>query len=304
MRNLLPIIIPVMLLGACDRQEPARRGSSSPAADAQPSGSSTPDTAKRTDAHWVLQPSAESTVLVLQTQTGSPILSLTCSSGKNRLQVNVPGFTPIGSEDRLSFGSGGEVEALVAEFHGDRRLGGVSAAGAVPANLAALMGGPVSASYGSQTSGPTLPHPRRLSRRSSPPVAARHLQLRRTRDCQTVRSAPASFRTAGNFRVSPCAQSEPNRSGPRGSKGAASLIPNRRTRKARASGPGSRPHCRVACGGARLTGGRSNYRPVPRPAVPTACRTRATLWRSSFWSKASAGKVALNRCKAGRCQIG
>ena len=154
MRNLLPIIIPVMLLGACDRQESARRGSSSPAADAQPSGSSTPDTSKRTDAHWVLQPGAGFTVLVLQTQTGSPILSLTCSSGKNRLEVNVPGFTPIGSEERMSFGSGGEVEALVADFLGDRRLGGVSAAGAVPANLAALMGGPVSASFGSQTSGP------------------------------------------------------------------------------------------------------------------------------------------------------
>ena len=154
MRNLLPIIIPVMLLGACDRQESARRGSSSPAADAQPSGSSTPDTSKRTDAHWVLQPGAGFTVLVLQTQTGSPILSLTCSSGKNRLEVNVPGFTPIGSEERMSFGSGGEVEALVADFLGDRRLGGVSAAGAVPANLAALMGGPVSASFGFQTSGP------------------------------------------------------------------------------------------------------------------------------------------------------
>jgi hypothetical protein len=61
MRNLLPIIIPVMLLGACDSQEPARRGSSSPAADAQPSGSSTPDTGKGTDAHWLLQPGAGST---------------------------------------------------------------------------------------------------------------------------------------------------------------------------------------------------------------------------------------------------
>ena len=154
MRNLLPIIIAVMLLGACDRQEPTRRGSSAPAADAQPSDSPTADAAKRTEAYWVLQPGAEASVLVLQAQTGSPILSLTCPSGGNRLQVIVPGFTPIGSEERLSFGSGGEVEALVADFRGDRRLGGVSAAGAVPANLAALMGGPVSASYGSQTSGP------------------------------------------------------------------------------------------------------------------------------------------------------
>ncbi len=64
-------------------------------------------------------------MLVLQTQGGRPILSLTCLSEENGLQVNVPGFTPIGSEDRLSFGSGGEVEALVADFRGDRQLGGV-----------------------------------------------------------------------------------------------------------------------------------------------------------------------------------
>lgn len=153
-RNLLPIIIPAMLLGACDRQEDTRNGSSASAVDDRPADSPTAQTAKRPDALWVLQPSAEASVLVLQTQAGNPILSLTCPSGGNRLQVNVPGFTPTGSEERLSFGSGGEVEALVADFRGDRRLGGVSAAGAVPANLAALVGGPVSASYGSQTSGP------------------------------------------------------------------------------------------------------------------------------------------------------
>ena len=191
MRNLLPIIIPVMLLSACDRQEPARRGSSSPAADAQPSGSSTPDTAKRTDAHWVLQPGAGSTVLVLQTQTGSPILSLTCSSGKNRLQINVPGFTPIGSEERMSFGSGDEVEALVADFRGDRRLGGVSAAGAVPANLAALMGGPVSASYGSQTSGP---HP------AAPPAIVTAFVAA----CRSQASAAAPHAGLPDRPVSPC----------------------------------------------------------------------------------------------------
>lgn len=87
-------------------------------------------------------------------------MSLTCASGEGRLQINVPGFTPIGSEDRLSFGSGGEVEALVADFRGDQQLGGVSAEGSVPANLAALIGGSISASYGAQTSGPhpAVPH--------------------------------------------------------------------------------------------------------------------------------------------------
>lgn len=90
-------------------------------------------------------------------------MSLTCASGENRLQINVSAFMPIGSEDRLSFGSGGEVEALVADFRGDRLLGGVSAEGMVPANLEALTGGSIFASYGAQTSGPHPSVPREIA---------------------------------------------------------------------------------------------------------------------------------------------
>lgn len=160
MRSLFPIIIPAMLLGACDRQEDARDDSSSPSVEARPLGAQTTDGAEQAEARWVLQPSDKDTTLVLHSQTGDRAMSLTCASGEGRLQINVPGFTPIGSEDRLSFGSGGEVEALVADFRGDQQLGGVSAEGSVPANLAALIGGSISASYGAQTSGPhpAVPH--------------------------------------------------------------------------------------------------------------------------------------------------
>lgn len=163
LRSLFPIIIPAMLLGACDRQKDARDDSSSPSVEAGPSGPQTIDGAEQAEAHWVLQPDAKETTLVLQTRTGGRTMSLTCASGENRLQINVPAFTPIGSEDRLSFGSGGEVEALVADFRGDRQLGGVSAEGAVPANLAALVGGPISASYGAETSGPHPAVPREIA---------------------------------------------------------------------------------------------------------------------------------------------
>jgi uncharacterized membrane protein len=163
MRNFLPIIIPALFLGACDRHEDDRDGSSSPVVEAWRPDSPTADAAKRMDAHWTLPPSAEGAVLVLQTQTGGTILSLSCPSAENLLRINVPGFTPIGSEERLSFGSGGEVEALVANVRGDRQFGGVSAAGAVPTNLAALLGGLISASYGSQTSGPHPAVPRNLA---------------------------------------------------------------------------------------------------------------------------------------------
>ena len=143
-----------MLLGACDRQEGARDDSSSPSVETRPPGEQVTDGAEQAEASWALQRNAKDTTLVLQTQTSGRTMSLTCASGGNRLQINVPAFTPIGSEDRLSFGSDGEVEALVADFRGDKQLGGVSAEGLVPANLATLVGDPISASYGAQTSGP------------------------------------------------------------------------------------------------------------------------------------------------------
>ena len=163
LRILLPIVIPATLLGACDQQEGARDDSTSSSVDAGSSGAQTTDGAEQAAAHWVLQRSAKDTTLTLTMQAGDRILSLTCASGENRLQINVSSFTPIGSEDRLSFGSDGEVEALVADFRGDQQLGGVGADGIVPANLAALLGGPISASYGAQTSGPHPSVPRDIA---------------------------------------------------------------------------------------------------------------------------------------------
>lgn len=154
MRNLRPIIIAAMLLGACDRPGDTGDGSSSPTVEARPSSLPATDGAKQTEARWVLLPDAKGTALLLQTQTGARIVSLTCASGGNRLQINVPGFTPIDSEDRLSFGSNGEAGVLIADFRGDKQLGGVSAESAVPSNLAASVRGPISISYGAQTSGP------------------------------------------------------------------------------------------------------------------------------------------------------
>lgn len=70
--------------------------------------------------------------------------------------VNVNAFKPVGSEERLSIGSGETVVALVADPAGDMLRGGVSGAGPVPGELLALLSGRegVGASYGSQTVGP------------------------------------------------------------------------------------------------------------------------------------------------------
>ncbi|HEX8124918.1 MAG TPA: hypothetical protein VF548_04985 [Allosphingosinicella sp.] len=111
---------------------------------------------------WDLQSSGEGVALVLAS-AGRPAIRLFCPSGGKKLVVNVPGFRPVGSEDRLSFGSGGEAAALVAGSGGDAQRGGVTGTGAVPEALAAMVGGPVSASYGAQRSGPHPAPPRALS---------------------------------------------------------------------------------------------------------------------------------------------
>lgn len=84
-------------------------------------------------------------------------IQLSCPSKSSTLVVNVPGFEPIPSEERMSFGTGDEVVALVADANGDKLRGGVTAEGPVPARLAAMLAGSVTASYGAQTIGPFAP---------------------------------------------------------------------------------------------------------------------------------------------------
>lgn len=111
---------------------------------------------------WDLQSSGEGVALVLA-GAERPALRLFCPAGGKSLLVNVPGFRPVGSEERLSFGSGGEPATLVADSRGDRQRGGVTGTGEVPDNFASLVSGPVSASYGAQRSGPHPAPPRALS---------------------------------------------------------------------------------------------------------------------------------------------
>ena len=113
---------------------------------------------------WELRSSGEGVALALQSAGAATAIRLFCSADDGGLLVNVPAFRPIGSEERLSFGSGTEAVALVADTRGDTRRGGVSGTGEVPDNLAALIAGPISASYGAQTSGPHAAPPASLAR--------------------------------------------------------------------------------------------------------------------------------------------
>ena len=135
-----PWMIAVLLLASCG-------GTESPVAQ-EPT-----DQLAAEVAQWDMQSSGEGDALVVNDNAGNTVLRLFCPAGEGKLLVNVPGFNPVGSEERLSFGQGGTAEALVADSSGDSERGGVTGEGPVPENLVALLSGRVSASYGAQVSG-------------------------------------------------------------------------------------------------------------------------------------------------------
>lgn len=145
------LVIATLMLAACGE-----------AAGPVPDGTASPDPAPVSPAspppvapHWTLRDDATSAALTLQDGRGAVTIALSCAVGAHELRVDVPAFTPIGSEDRLSIGSDGAVEALVARLgHEAEKNTGVTATGAVPQNLASLIAGPLAASYGAQSSGP------------------------------------------------------------------------------------------------------------------------------------------------------
>ena len=84
-------------------------------------------------------------------------------SGTTKQVFTLPGLAPIGSEERLSFGAGGEVLTLVVDTNGDKERGGISGTGPIPDELKSLLIQPQSASYGRQTVGPIPAVPDRIA---------------------------------------------------------------------------------------------------------------------------------------------
>lgn len=133
------VVVAGLLLASC------RQPADAPTDNVQPS--TAPDDG------WRLQMSADGPSLMLA-DDGAADIRIICRPAQQQLLVNVPAFEPIGSEERLSFGQGGEVVALVADVRGDGARGGVTGEGALPGNLSELLSGQVSASYGAKASGP------------------------------------------------------------------------------------------------------------------------------------------------------
>ena len=150
------LLAATLLLAACG-DEAAEAPAADPASTASPSATGDPVVADWAARSWDLQSSGEGAALVFPTGgpgAGGAAVRLFCPADANRLLVNVPAFRPVGSEERMTFGSGGNVHTLVADTAGDRQRGGVSGTGAVPGNLAVLLAGPVAVNYGSQDAGP------------------------------------------------------------------------------------------------------------------------------------------------------
>lgn len=164
------LIVAISLLAGCGAggsgpaPAPGKESGAAPAGNSQAPIIPITTNESRPTAGWDLQSSGEGVALALLAGEARAAIRLFCPAGKGQLLVNVPTFRPIGSEERLSFGGGGEAHALVADARGDAQRGGVSGTSAVPANLATLVAGPVSASYGAQTSGPHPAPPQNMAR--------------------------------------------------------------------------------------------------------------------------------------------
>ncbi|MFW2348875.1 hypothetical protein [Qipengyuania sp.] len=159
----------MLLLAACDPapadQAPADEPTHPNAADSL-TPTSHPAPMPHTDAgktfpsgRWDMTSSGEGDGLFFGVTEGEPgRVHIFCPAGGGML-VNVNAFRPIGSEERMSFGSGGEVVTLVADPAGDGLRGGVSGEGPVPDALLAILTGSegVAVNYGAQDIGPLPP---------------------------------------------------------------------------------------------------------------------------------------------------
>jgi uncharacterized membrane protein len=153
------LLAAALLLGCGQREAAEQNAAAARGAPTRIGNSEAP----ATNARWDLQSSGEGVALAFLTAGETAAVRMFCPAGARQLIVNVPAFRPIASEERLSFGSGGEAHALVADPRGDAQRGGVTGTGAVPGDLAALISGPISVSYGAQNSGPHPAPPQNLA---------------------------------------------------------------------------------------------------------------------------------------------
>jgi hypothetical protein len=159
-RPSLPALWLALSLAACGAPPPEADPDTNPAAPAAasmaPAPASAPGPAPEPAPRWQTAASGEGDALFLAGAGEARRITLFCPAETEDLIVNVPGFRPVASEERMSFGAGGTAVTLVADPRGDSGRGGVTGRGRLPDELAAILSGPegLSVSYGAQASGP------------------------------------------------------------------------------------------------------------------------------------------------------
>lgn len=163
MTRALPALLSAAALVAasCSSQSDPPPSGNSATAGQSPSGAESGSSGA--PGEWQILSSGEGDALIVGDEA-RPIVRLYCEAGSKQLLVNVPAFDPIGSEERLSLGSGPTVVALVADPSGDSQRGGVSGVGPVPDELGQILSGRIGVSYGAQSVSPSDAPPPHLAR--------------------------------------------------------------------------------------------------------------------------------------------
>lgn len=159
-----PILLAVMILTSCGKPDSDRDNSVAASTMSDEKSTRRSEASGGSSSNWELLSSGEGVSLALGAEGKQSIIRFFCPSGKKKLKLNVQSFRPVGSEERMTVGSGGSAVVLVAGTLGDPLLGGVSGIGEIPDDLAALLDGEVSVNYGAQNSGPHIAPPQNLAK--------------------------------------------------------------------------------------------------------------------------------------------
>ncbi len=151
----LPVLAAAAALASCG-SEPAQKAGGDAAPLPEPSGPPVIQQAEADGGAATATPRLEweraddGAGLRLSNPDGTVRMSLACTGSK--LVVNVPSFTPIGSEDRFMLALGQNPVTLVADPTRQRPGTGVTAEGPAPRNFGGLLsdGPTVGALYGTQ----------------------------------------------------------------------------------------------------------------------------------------------------------
>lgn len=150
MRVFASCFFVALLLAGCERTSPPRP-------QAAPE-SVTEDVAAA--ARWALEAGADDASLSVLGADATLLFRIACVRSPARMEINVPGFALVGSEERLTFGVDDEAFAFVADVVG-RPASGVRAEAPINVDLLDRFArtSSVTAVYGAATAGPYLSPP-------------------------------------------------------------------------------------------------------------------------------------------------